>query len=290
MTRGNFGAACLSTFALVAGCNWVLGNEEGVLVEAGVGTSVGGAPGGGGAVAREEAGASADPRSGAGGVPTGASLGPGGAGELGSAGERAGGVAGTADDEPAGNGGIAGDASEVGGASDGGTAGVTGSAATPGAGGTGAVAGGGGSAGIAGSGATAGTAGGTGGVAGGGSGGDAPSASGGGPVCECTPGSPPAEEIVPCPKGAWRTRTQACNDDCTFAPPVDSECSKPPNDCDGCSCVGHCDHPDKGVTTCLRIDESCSKTAADAECAAEAPRVCGDNYHPPVDIIDWYPR
>lgn len=287
MTRGDFAVAGLSTFVLVAGCNLVLGNEEGVLVEAGFNAAPGGgAPGGGGAVAQAQGGASSTPRSEAGGGQLGTSLGSGGVDALGNAGENAGSVAGADDGEPIGAAGSAGDSGE------GGSAGNSDSAPPDATGGTGASPGNGGTAGVAGSettpGATGGT-GGSGGVAGGASGGDASSASGGGPVCECTPGSPPTEEIVPCPKGAYRTRTRACNDDCTLAPPVDSECVPPPNDCDGCSCVNFCKNSKTGGTpTCLWID--CTFEEAKAECLLEVPQVCGQGAPAPPDPTDWRPR
>jgi hypothetical protein len=103
----------------------------------------------------------------------------------------------------------------------------------------------------------------------------------------CDPSAAPAMRTAPCANGGWRNQKQSCTSDCKLGEWTDTEaCQSPPNPCTGCACVSYCDHPERHVTTCLWI--ACSESEARAECEEDiAATSC--TRRPPVELIDWRP-
>lgn len=103
----------------------------------------------------------------------------------------------------------------------------------------------------------------------------------------CDPSAAPAMRTAPCANGGWRNQKQSCTSDCKLGDWTDTEaCQYPPNDCTGCACVSYCDHPERHVTTCLWI--ACTQSEALAECEEDIVATSCTR-RPPVELIDWRP-
>jgi hypothetical protein len=103
----------------------------------------------------------------------------------------------------------------------------------------------------------------------------------------CDPSAAPAMRTAPCANGGWRNQKQSCTSDCKLGEWTDTEaCQSPPNPCTGCACVSYCDHPERHVTTCLWV--ACSQSEAWAECEADIAAISCTR-RPPVELIDWRP-
>lgn len=103
----------------------------------------------------------------------------------------------------------------------------------------------------------------------------------------CDPAAAPQMRTAPCPNGGWKNQELACTSECTLGTWTDTEaCQQGPNGCDGCACVSYCEHPERHVTTCLWI--ACTQAEAQAECEEDiVARSC--MRRPPVELIDWRP-
>ena len=103
----------------------------------------------------------------------------------------------------------------------------------------------------------------------------------------CDPSAAPAMRTAPCANGGWRNQKQSCTSDCKLGEWTDTEaCQSPPNPCTGCACVSYCDHPERHVTTCLWV--ACSQSEAWAECEEDIAAISCTR-RPPVELIDWRP-
>ncbi len=103
----------------------------------------------------------------------------------------------------------------------------------------------------------------------------------------CDPAAAAQMRTAPCPNGGWKNQKLACTSECTLGEWTDTEaCQQGPNGCSGCACVSYCDHPERHVTSCLWI--ACTKAEAQAECEEDiAAASC--TRRPPVELIDWRP-
>lgn len=103
----------------------------------------------------------------------------------------------------------------------------------------------------------------------------------------CDPAAAPQMRTAPCPNGGWKNQKLACTSECTLGEWTDTEaCQQGPNGCSGCACVSYCDHPERHVTSCLWI--ACTKAEAQAECEEDI-EAASCTRRPPVELIDWRP-